>query len=408
MDQIILISKDVLRQDDFSCYGSKVFSTPNIDALAKRGTIFQRHYTAAPSTAMAFTCMFSGLNAFELNRKDYREVKHFDQVPTIFDILQKKGYNCNVIWDDSFVELAFRFSKVFGDKNTKFFNLEIGQRVGPHKINISKIQTGEDKRSLRKILDTVDSLLSRTELFIWIHLPHVIKGCTGYGTDIHLLDLLIGEIRKRFSDDSIYITADHGQMNLEKGIPIYGHHVYEGTIKIPLITPRINGFHEVKFPTSNVQLKDIIIHNKLEKQNYIYSDSQYYLQENRKLAVIKDNYKYIYYKNDRTEELYDIDFDPNENVNLLIDKFYDRNRLKYYNLEEIYYYPYWDAIPNIYRELKNEKDRIWKNGNWFMTIVYKIYNFKKRGLTNIQKFSVKKSVVKGRFNSVARKLFYIR
>ena len=197
-----------------------------------------------------------------------------------------------------------------------------------------------------------------------------------------------------------------GQMNIEKGIPIYGHHVYEGAIRIPLITPNINGINKVTFPTSNVQLKDIIIYNKLEKQDYIYSDSQYYLQENRKLAIIKDNYKYIYYKRDKTEELYDIEFDPNENVNLLIDKFFDRNRLKYYNLEEIYYYPYWDSIQNTYYELKNEKDRIWKEGNWYATMAYKMYKFKKRGLANIRRFPVKRKLVKGRFNSTAKKTFY--
>lgn len=407
-DKIILISKDVLRKDNFSCYGSKVFNTPNIDDLAMNGTIFRRHYTAAPSTAMAFTCMFSGLNAFELNRKKYKEVKPFDQVPTIFDILQDKEYTCNIIWDDSFVNLAYKFSKVYGDRTTKFFNLKIGQRVGPHKIDVSEIQTGEDKRSLRKILDTVDSLLSSKRLFIWIHLPHVIKGCTGYGTDIYLLDLLVGEIRKRLDDDAIYITADHGQMNIEKGIPVYGHHVYEGVIQIPLITPRINGFHEVKFPTSNIQLKNIIIHNKLEKLDYIYSDTRYYLQGNRKLAIIKNNHKYIHNMIDNSEELYDIEFDPNENVNLLIDKFYDRNRLKYYNLEEIYYYPYWNDISNIYRELKNVKDRIWKDRNLLTKITDKISYFRKKKLTYIHKFLVRKNVVKGRFNSIAKKVFYFK
>ncbi|MCK4695347.1 MAG: hypothetical protein KAT74_06280, partial [Candidatus Cloacimonetes bacterium] len=264
----------------------------------------------------------------------------------------------------------------------------------------------EKEKSLRLILKTVDSLLENDKLFIWIHLPHVLKECTGYGTDIDLFDIFIGEIRKRFNDNSIYITADHGHMNIEKGIPVYGFHVYEGAIKIPLITPKINGKDKVRYPTSNIQLKDIILNNQLEKKKFIYSDSQYYLQENRKLAIIKDNYKYIYNKNNRTEELYDIDFDPNENVNLLIDKFYDRNRLKYYNMEEIYYYPYWNKIQNIYHELKNEKDRIWKEGNWYATMAYNVYNFKKMGLANIRRFSVKKKMVKGRFNSIAKKTFY--
>ena len=35
--------------------------TPNIDELAKKGTVFNRHYTAAASTAMAFTSMATEL-----------------------------------------------------------------------------------------------------------------------------------------------------------------------------------------------------------------------------------------------------------------------------------------------------------------------------------------------------------
>ena len=406
MDQIILISKDVLRQDNFSCYGNKVFNTPNIDDLAKNGTIFRHHYTAAPSSAMAYTCMFSGLFAHELKRKKYTEVKSFDQCPTLFQILQQKGYSCDIIWDKSWFKLAYKFSKVYGSKATKFHNLDIGQKVGPHKIDVSKIDPKEKEKSLQLILKTVDSLLDKDKLFTWIHLPHVIKGCTGYGSNIDLFDFFIGEIRKRFSDNSIYITADHGHMNIEKGIPVYGFHVYEGSIKIPLITPRINGIDEVTYPTSNIQLKDIILNNQLEKREFIYSDSQYYLQENRKLAIIKNNYKYIYNKRNKSEELYDIQFDPNENVNLLIDKFYDRNRFKYYNLEEIYYYPFWGNIPDIYHELKNEKDRIWKEGNLIEVVSNKIDYYGKRGIRNIRKLFTIKKHVKGRFNSIAKKVFY--
>ena len=406
MNQIILISKDVLRQDNFSCYGSKVFNTPNIDDLAKNGTIFRHHYTAAPSSAMAYTCMFSGLFVHELKRKKYTEVKPFDQCSTLFLLLQQKDYSCNIIWDKSWFKLAYKFSKVYGSEATKFHNLDIGQKVGPHKIDISKIEPNEKKKSLQLIIKNVDSLLEKDKLFIWVHLPHVLKGCTGYGSDIDLFDIFIGEIRKRFNDNSIFITADHGHMNIEKGIPVYGFHVYEGAIKIPLITPRINGIDKVTYPTSNIQLKDIILNNRLEKQEFIYSDSQYYLQENRKLAIIKGNYKYIYNKSDKSEELYDIQFDPNENVNLLIDKFYDRNRLKYYNLEEIYYYPYWNNIQNIYHELKNEKVRIWKEGSLLAKTAYQVYSFKKKGFTNIRKILARKGIINGKFNSIAKRVFY--
>ena len=306
------------------------------------------------------------------------------------------------------IKLAYKFSKVYGSEATKFHNLDIGQKVGPHKIDISKIEPNEKKKSLQLIIKNVDSLLEKDKLFIWVHLPHVLKGCTGYGSDIDLFDIFIGEIRKRFNDNSIFITADHGHMNIEKGIPVYGFHVYEGAIKIPLITPRINGIDKVTYPTSNIQLKDIILNNRLEKQEFIYSDSQYYLQENRKLAIIKGNYKYIYNKSDKSEELYDIQFDPNENVNLLIDKFYDRNRLKYYNLEEIYYYPYWNNIQNIYHELKNEKVRIWKEGSLLAKTAYQVYSFKKKGFTNIRKILARKGIINGKFNSIAKRVFYFK
>ena len=56
---IVLITKEVLKPDYLSCYGGNKFSTRNIDKLASTGTIFENFYTVAPSTSMAFTCMFS-------------------------------------------------------------------------------------------------------------------------------------------------------------------------------------------------------------------------------------------------------------------------------------------------------------------------------------------------------------
>ena len=100
MNDILLISKDALRVDSLSCYGGTIWNTPNIDSLAKSGTIFRNYYTAAPASAMAYSCMFSGLNPYELERSKYTEVKPFDQCPTLFDIMNEKGYENHVIWDE--------------------------------------------------------------------------------------------------------------------------------------------------------------------------------------------------------------------------------------------------------------------------------------------------------------------
>ena len=244
------------------------------------------------------------------------------------------------------------------------------------------------------------------KLFLWIHLPHVYRGRPGYGSDIDLYDSLIGKLRDYFDDNSIYISADHGHMNCDKGIPVYGFHVYEGAIRVPFITPRINGCKEIKFPTSHTQLKEIILENKISKHKFVYSDSQYYLQENRKLAIIKGNYKYIFNKVDHSEELYDLEFDLAENVNLLIDRWFDRNRSKYYKLNEVYFYPKWQSIKDIYEEFKNEKIRIWKEGSKYYSIAYGLKRFMKKGLKNINILFRSDNTIKGLFNSKARSNSY--
>jgi len=361
-NRIVLLSKDVLRPDYLTPYGNTYWETENISELAAKGTFFKKHYTSAPSSAMSYTCMFSGLNAYQVERSKYTEVDPFCQTPTLFDILEERGYACHVIWDKRWFENAYRFSRSYGSQNTNFHNLQIEQTVGPHKINAESIQPGDDTRSIEKVLGALDDSLSCDKVFVWIHLPHVLFGRTGYGSDIDLLDHLVGEIRKRFDDDSIYITADHGHMNCEKGIPVYGAHVYEGAARIPLITPRIEDRTYVDFPTSNIQLKEIILDHKIAQPDYVFCDSQYYAQPNRRLAIIKNNYKYIYNKMDKSEELYDLDWDPLENVNLLEETIRDRDRNKDYFLQEVYFYPFLKTAQEAYSALSKKRREIWREG----------------------------------------------
>ena len=50
---------------------------------------------------------------------------------------------------------------------------------------------------------------------------------------------------------------------------------------------------------SNVDIFDLMINNDVADREFIYSDSAYYQQPNRKLAIIKGKYKYIYNKKNR-------------------------------------------------------------------------------------------------------------
>jgi len=402
MDRKILITKDAFRKDYLPCYGNTFWNTPNIDELSSNGTVFNNHYTAGASTAMAVTSMFTGKNSFELKRKKYEEVNEFDEGETLFDELHKVGYNTFVIWPFEWKELAWKYSKVF-PKDTKIIGLAgLYQDISPNKERLLVYNEKKSDNVIDNIIKEIEEIIDQSDKsFIWVHLPHVVNGYTSYGSDIEFFDKFIGSIRKLFDDNSIYISSDHGHMNLEKGIPVYGFHLYDGTICIPLITPRINNTKKIDFPTSNTQLKEIILRNEVSKQRYIYSDTQYYLQPNRKLAIIKNNYKYIFNKIDKTEELYDLEFDPHENVNLLLAKCYDYNRNGYYNLNEIYYYK-WDRLDDIYFELKHEKNRIWKSGLFLQEFISKIKLIIKEGFhSKIKNILLHKKRI-GLYNSVVK------
>ena len=109
---------------------------------------------------------------------------------------------------------------------------------------------------------------------------------------------------------------------------------------------------------------------------------------------------------------YDLEFDPKEEVNLLATKVYDKNRMKEYSIEEVYYYPRWDEAKVMYSLLKKEKEKIWRDGNFFERGLTHMANFyrnsksrfsKKRTIVSSgKKYSLLNWKVKGRWNSKIR------
>ncbi len=368
-DSIILITKDVLTKQYLPTYGRGFFPTPNIEELAGKGTVFQRHYTSAPSTAMAFVSMFTGLYPYQTSRKRYVKVDDMKDVRTLFDTFEEEGFRNHVAWTQNYYDKALPYSNCFGGSGTAFHTLaNAAYHVGPHKSGQNS--NGRDEKlaeaSLRTVRETLDGIAqSDGSIFLWLHLPHVIAGRAGYGDDIDLLDKIVGYARAIFADDNIFISADHGSMNGVRGKCCYGFDVYEPAIAIPLITPRLAVGPEVDFPTSHRMLPEIIHRRQVPQEEFIVADSAYYAQALRKMAIIKGNFKYIYNKFTGEEELFDLNFDPSEQVNLLPGPHYDADRYTTYRKSEVCYYPDWDAVQRAYTELSGHKNDIWKTAGYW-------------------------------------------
>lgn len=374
MSNIIFISKDACNKHALPIYGNKYWKTPNIDELARKGTVFNRHYTAAASTAMAFTSMSVGKYCYETNRRDYKNEDSMNG-DTLFDKLYDLGYEVHIMWDDTYTSFAEKHFRCEG-LHTKVHSLHaIKQQITSHtKGKIDDMTFNDDETQIALDLIRAEFLKIKEEakrdIFIWFHLPHVMRGRQGYGSDIDVYDKVIGIARDLFDDNEIFVSADHGHMNGWKNKYHYGYDVEEEAICIPLIGPKVNDLSEINFPTSTLQMLDILHYRWVKPLDYVMCETAYYAQPKRKVAIVKGKYKYSYNKEEKKEYLYDLEFDPEENHNLVYPEFYDTDRFLWYSTSQCFYYPYWDEAMNMLQELRRIKDNMWKNG----TIIEENYN----------------------------------
>lgn len=61
---VLLIVVDSLRADHLGCYGYAKNTSPQLDALAREGTLFTQHFAPGIPTTPAFTTLFSGLHPY--------------------------------------------------------------------------------------------------------------------------------------------------------------------------------------------------------------------------------------------------------------------------------------------------------------------------------------------------------
>src|SRR5665213_653098 len=90
---VVLITLDTVRADHLHCYGNGKIKTPNIDALAASGTLFEKAVAQTPLTQPSHASMFTGENP---NVHNVRDTGGFALQPssvTMATILQRHGWD---------------------------------------------------------------------------------------------------------------------------------------------------------------------------------------------------------------------------------------------------------------------------------------------------------------------------
>ncbi len=92
---VVFIAIDDFNPEHLGCYGGSVCKTPNVDAFAKNGVLFQNAYCSAPACVPSRTSLLRGLrpeNSVIGNFSPNKTWSKNQDEPTIYSQFQKHGY----------------------------------------------------------------------------------------------------------------------------------------------------------------------------------------------------------------------------------------------------------------------------------------------------------------------------
>ncbi|HEY7372986.1 MAG TPA: sulfatase-like hydrolase/transferase [Polyangia bacterium] len=229
---VLLITIDALRSDHVGAYGYTRPTTPNIDALAARGTRFARAYAQAPHTSFSVASMLTGKYFPTLARLAPGE-RH----EPLAAVLRTYGWRTAAFYPPAVFFVDSQKLKAYADSNFDF--------------EYVKFEYIDAFKRVNQVFAYYDDIQPRRS-FVWIHFfePHepyerheAFSFGTGdidrYDSEIAYTDAAVGKliaaVRKRRPNTVIVLAADHGEEFDEHGGRYHGSTLYDEQLRVPLI-----------------------------------------------------------------------------------------------------------------------------------------------------------------------------
>src|SRR5512136_193209 len=91
---VIMVTLDTTRADHLACYGSAEVRTPVLDALARRGVLFEQAATASPLTLPAHSTIMTGMYPTYHGVRVNGNTALNDDQTTLAEVFAGQGYSC--------------------------------------------------------------------------------------------------------------------------------------------------------------------------------------------------------------------------------------------------------------------------------------------------------------------------
>jgi arylsulfatase A-like enzyme len=227
---------DALRADHVGAYGYPRPTTPNIDALARQGAVFDSAYCPTPHTSYSVTSMMTGKYLRPLLSLGLGQ-----DSDTWAEYLRRYGWRT----------AAFYPPAVFFIDEARFSRFE-QEHLG---FEYAKIEFADPALREAQVAGYLEGAPTDKPLFLWVHFfephepyvmhpEHVFSGgatadIDAYDSEIATADDGIGRVvrlvRQRRPGAVVIVTADHGEEFGEHGGRYHGTTVYEEQVRVPLV-----------------------------------------------------------------------------------------------------------------------------------------------------------------------------
>jgi choline-sulfatase len=241
--KLVLVTIDTLRADRLGAYGYARARTPNLDALARAGAMFERAYAAAPVTLPSHATLLTGRYPPGHGSRD-NGMRVSADVPTLATALHDAGLET----------AAF----VAGFPLDHQFGLNRGFDVYGDRIPRAADGRLENERPASQVVEDAIAWLKEIApparsappaFFLWVHLfePHAPYGdpssgrpvADRYDDEVTTADREIGRLLAALgpaAGDTIVVAAgDHGEAFGEHGEYAHSIFVYDTTLRVPLL-----------------------------------------------------------------------------------------------------------------------------------------------------------------------------
>ncbi len=231
---VLLITLDTTRADHLACYGHPEIATPNIDALARQGTMFTQCTAPAPITLPSHASIMTGTYPYVHGVRENAQFQLSESNVTLAELLKTAGYSTAAH------TAAYVVNRDYGLAQGFDTYLDARRRV---------------ERKADEVCDgTIKWLRANTakQFFVWTHFfdphrpyepPHPFNRQYDdpYVGEIAFVDQqvgrLINELRRLGLERKtlVVLTADHGEGRGQHGEDTHLYFVYDTTMHVPLI-----------------------------------------------------------------------------------------------------------------------------------------------------------------------------